>query len=51
VFGSGTHGLQSLTRSPPPRVVTSEELPVRAASVTERARGLGVGKDLPSAGG
>lgn len=36
MLGSGTHGLHSLTRSPPPRVATSLELPARAASTDGR---------------
>lgn len=32
-FGSGTHGLQSLTRSPPPIPLNSAELTVRVGSV------------------
>jgi hypothetical protein len=36
VFGSGTQGLQRRTLSPPPRVVTSDELPALAGSTVGR---------------
>lgn len=48
VLGSGTQGLQSRTRSPPPRLVTSE-LPAVSALGLERASDE-VG-DPPSTGG
>lgn len=36
MFGSGTHGLQSRTLSPPPRLSTTVELLARAASTDGR---------------
>lgn len=50
MFGSGTHGLQSLTRSPPPRLATSAELPIRAGSLAGRVRELAGGSGSPSTG-
>jgi hypothetical protein len=48
VFGSGTQGLQSRTRSPPPRLVTPE---LAAVSVLCWGRGSDEVGDPPSIGG
>jgi hypothetical protein len=51
MLGSGTHGLQSRTRFPPPRLVTSLELPARAASMAGRGTLLRDPIAAPSIGG